>query len=334
MPISVMRSESASDRLRITRLAGAARADTLAADVTAGFALCPRRLPPKYFYDARGARLFDAICDTPEYYPTRTEQALLEASAGDIAALARPTHLVELGSGAARKTRTLIDAAGRGVRQLCYVPVDISEQMLVASSRRLLADYPSLRVHAVVADYDHHLHLLPREGRRLIAFLGSTIGNFSQPAAVRFLRAIRRGMGAEDRLLVGFDLVKPPAILLAAYNDAAGLTTEFNRNVLHVVNRRLDGDFDPDAFDHVAEWHPEQQQMEMYLESRVDQTATLSALGRSYSFAAGERIHTEISRKHDRAMCEEMMTGAGLSSISWLESPDGYFALMLAAPVA
>lgn len=334
MPISAVRSEPSRERLRITRLAGAARVDTLAADVLAGFEKCPRSLPPKYFYDARGARLFDAICDTPEYYPTRTEQALLDATAGDIASLARPTHLVELGSGAARKTRTLIDAARRGAHPLTYVPVDISEQMLVTSSRRLLADYPDLRVHAVVADYDHHLHLLPREGRRLIAFLGSTIGNFTQPAAVRFLAAIRSGMAADDRLLIGFDLIKAPAVLHAAYNDEGGLTTEFNRNVLYVLNRRLGGDFDPDTFDHIGEWHPEQQQMEMYLESRVDQTVTLEALGRSYSFAAGERIHTEISRKHDRAMCEEMMAGAGLSTISWFQSPDDYFALMLAAPTA
>ncbi len=334
MPISAVRFSPSTSRLRITRLAGATRVDTLAADVVAGFEKCPRSLPPKYFYDARGARLFDAICDTPEYYPTRTEQALLDATAGDIAALARPTHLVELGSGAARKTRTLIDAARRGARPLTYVPVNISEQMLVASSRRLLGDYPDLRVHAVVADYDHHLHLLPREGRRLIAFLGLTIGNFTQPAAVRFLSAIRRGMAADDRLLIGFDLVKSPAVLHAAYNDAAGLTTEFNRNVLYVLNRRLGGTFDPDSFDHIGEWHPEQRQMEMYLESRVDQTVTLEVLGRSYSFAAGERIHTEISRKHDRSMCEEMMAGAGLSTVSWFQSPDDYFALMLAAPIA
>lgn len=317
---------SPPSRLRITRLIEGPVRSTLAADVVRGFGRVPRALPPKYFYDERGAELFDAICDTPEYYPTRTEQALLERVAPEVMAESRPTHLVELGSGAARKTRVLLDAMGGG----CYVPVDISERMLLASARGLLADYSDLTVHAVVADYDHHLSLLPREGRRLIAFLGSTIGNFSQPASLRFLRDIAGGMGQDDRMLIGFDLVKAPAVLDAAYNDAAGITAEFNRNVLRVINRELDGDFDLDRFVHVARYVPEQKQVEMLLECRGGQRVHLGALGRSYQFADGERVRTEISRKYDRARVETIAGGAGLETVAWHESPDRYFGLLVA----
>jgi L-histidine N-alpha-methyltransferase len=322
-------------RLRISRLAREARGSDLAADVTRGFGRTPRTLPPKYFYDARGARLFDAICDTPEYYPTRTEQALLEAVAPEIIAEADPTHLVELGSGAARKTRTLLDALGAHVAPQAahptYVPIDISEHMLVSSARTLLEDYPDLRVHGVVADYDYHLHVMPRDGRRLIAFLGSTIGNFRQPRAIRFVASIAAGMDGADRLLIGFDLVKPAHVLHAAYNDAAGITAAFNLNVLEVINRELDGDFDLGGFEHVARYLPEQQQIEMYLASRRAQRVRLGKLGRSYTFSAGQLLRTEISRKFTRERAETVARAGGLEPIGWYPSSDGYFALLVAA---
>lgn len=336
MPILAhVQARAENPRLRISRLAQIGRGSDLAADIVRGFGSTPRRLPPKYFYDERGARLFDAICDTPEYYPTRTEQALLEAVAPEVIAAADPTHLVELGSGASRKTRTLLDALidhlGGPTAAADYVPIDISEAMLLSSARALLRDYPRLRVHGVVADYDHHLHVIPRTGRRLIAFLGSTIGNFRQPRAVRFVSSIAAGMGPRDHLLIGFDLVKPAGVLHAAYNDAAGITAEFNLNILQVINRELDGDFDPDEFEHVARYLPEQRQIEMYLRARRGQRVSLARLGRTYEFGAGELLRTEISRKFTRARAESVVRGGGLQPVGWYQSPDRYFALLLAA---
>jgi L-histidine N-alpha-methyltransferase len=321
---------SPRERFRLTHLLEGPTGSTLAADVIRGFAAVPRWLSPKYFYDAHGAELFDAICDTPEYYPTRTEQALLDQVADEIIAEASPTTLVELGSGAARKTRTLLEALGRAVDEPTYVPVDIAEEMLTSSAMELLDDYPALRIHGVIADYDHHLHLLPRGGRRLIAFLGSTIGNFRQPGAVRFLRAIATGMDDDDSLLLGVDLVKSPAVLHAAYNDAAGLTAEFNCNVLRVINRELGADFAPQRFAHDARYVPEQRQIEMYLVSREAQIVDIPGVARRYRFAEGERIRTEISRKQTRASTVALLAAAGLDLRHWHESPDGYFALALA----
>lgn len=303
----------------------------MAADVLAGFIHRPKSLPPKYFYDERGSRLFDAICHTDEYYPTRTEQALLERVAGTIVAESRPSRLVELGSGAARKTRVLLDRLVAQHDAPWYVPVDISEQMLRHSSSALLRDYPSLRVHGVVADYERHLHSLPSGGRRLIAFLGSTVGNFDQPTALAFIRSIATGMRSGDRLLLGLDLVKSPAVLHAAYNDAAGITAAFNRNVLHVLNRELGASFDPDAFEHIATYRPELQQIEMYLAARRGQRVFIRELGRNVVFAAGERMRTEISRKFTRASATNLICGAGLAMRSWYPSADGYFALAVAA---
>jgi len=215
---------------------------------------------------------------------------------------------------------------GQG-RAVTYVPVDISREMLVASSRALLDDYPWLRVHALVADLDHHLHLLPRAGRRLIAYLGSSIGNFLQPDAIRLAASLARGMDGDDRLLIGFDLVKSPAVLHAAYNDAAGLTAAFNRNLLRVVNRLLDGDFNPEWFDHLAFYAPERRWVEMHLVSRRTQTVELGWLGRSYAFATGERLHTEISRKFERADVDGIAAGAGLVVDRWHTDPKAWFAL-------
>jgi len=315
------------DGLRVSSLIEAPLRSGIADDVVRGFASCPRWLPPKYFYDAEGSRLFDAICDTPEYYPTRTEHALLAAAAPAIVGDARPDTLIELGAGAARKTRPLLEAMLRRRASALYVPVDISAPLMVASARQLLADLPRLQVHALVADLDHHLHRLPRGGHRLIAYLGSSIGNFRQVEAIEFFRGLAAGMELHDRVLIGVDLVKNPAILHAAYNDAAGVTAEFNRNVLRVINRELDGDLDPDGFDHRADWVPERRQIEMYLVSRRPQRARLAGVGRTYRFAARERIRTEISRKFTRDDVAAMFSAAGLRLVGWHPSPEDWFAL-------
>lgn len=327
------RTHSNGARLCVTRLVDGHAHDHLAADVLYGLTRTPKELPPKYFYDERGSELFDAICATEEYYPTRTEQALLERVASDVMARARPTELVELGSGAARKTRILLDHMIAQADEPCYVPVDISAEMLCRSAEELLRAYPTLHVHAVVADYDHDLHRLPAGRRRLIAFLGGTIGNFEHPRAVDFIRAISAGMTPADWLLVGMDLVKSPAILHAAYNDAQGITAEFNRNVLHVINRELDADFEPAVFEHIARYRPEQEHIEMLLRASRGTRVHIGKLGLDIAFAAGECVRTEISRKFTRASADTLLRAAGLALHAWHESDNGYFALALASPV-
>jgi L-histidine Nalpha-methyltransferase len=333
MPVALPEPRRLDDRLSITVLHESAADSGLAADVIRGLISVPKELPPKYFYDQRGSQLFDAICDTPEYYPTRTEEALLTAVAGDIVAAAEAAVLVELGSGAARKTRVLLDALARGNPRPVYMPIDISEAMLVDSARGLLADYPTLAVHGVVADYDHHMHLLPSPGgHRLIAFLGSTLGNFDEVGAVDFLADIAGGMTGDDTLLLGLDLVKSPAVLHAAYNDEAGVTARFNLNVLEVLNRELGADFDLDAFEHLARYLPERERIEMYLRARRDQRVTIAALDRCVPFSAGEEMRTEISRKFTRQGAETRLSAAGLTLDGWHASPDEYFALCTARP--
>jgi len=303
---------------------------TLAADVAAGLAAPPRRLPPKHFYDDVGSALFDRICDTPEYYQTRTEQALLASVAPALLRRLRPGDLVELGSGAARKTRVLLDAAAAIGLRCRYVPFDVSEGMLRASGARLLAAYPWLRVHGVVGDYDRHLDRIPAGERRLIVFLGGTIGNFEPEQAERFLARLAATMGPDDRLLLGTDLVKDRAVLHAAYNDAAGLTAAFNRNVLRVVNRELGGDFDPEAFEHVAFFDEEKQQIEMHLRARRAHRVRIRALDMVIDFAEGETIHTEISRKFTRASVTALYRSAGLELEEWFVPENEQFALSVA----
>jgi L-histidine N-alpha-methyltransferase len=307
---------------------------TMARDVRAGLSAARKWLPPKYFYDAVGSRLFDAICDTPEYYPTRTEQGILDRIAPAIVRSVEPAgarELVEIGSGAARKTRTLLDAMvalepGTPVR---YVPVDVSRAMLERSAQALLADYPDLVVHGVVGDQDRHLDRVPRDGPRLVAFLGSSIGNYGPDASVTFLRAIRGLLRAGDRFLLGLDLVKEAEVLHAAYNDAAGLTARFNENVLAVVNRELEGNFVLDRWEHVAFWNPREEQIEMHLRAREAQEVRLRRVEMTVAFAAGETIHTEISRKFTRESAERMTSAAGLGLERWDCSDDGWFALAL-----
>ncbi|MCB9604208.1 MAG: L-histidine N(alpha)-methyltransferase [Sandaracinus sp.] len=335
----------ASDRLRVDVHVRPGQHSTLARDVREGLEDRPRSLPPKHFYDTRGSELFDAICDLPEYYPTRTEQRLLERIVDDVLEVARPDVLVELGSGAARKTRTLLEAMlRRGATR--YVPVDVSESMLRKSAHVLLADYPALQIHGLVADYDRHLDAIPEEGRRLVAFLGSTIGNFPRAEAVAFLRGVREALGAGDHLLLGLDLVKDHATLAAAYDDAAGVTAAFNRNVLAVINRELGADFDLEAFRHVAFFDGDRERIEMHLESVRAQDVRVPKLELVLHLEAGERIHTEISGKHTRRGAEAMLSEAGYELVRWDDegpvagdpawregAPDEpWFALALARP--
>ncbi len=304
------------------------------ADVRNGLGTTPKTLPPKYFYDEVGARLFDEICNQPEYYPTRTEEKVLAEIAGEVVGDLRPGQLVELGSGASRKTRTLLDALTALPGDACYVPVDVSEEMLRRSAAVLCEDYPSLHVHGIVGDYEHHLRHLPPSETRMVAFLGSTIGNFSEIEARRFLRALQGQLRRDDALLIGFDLVKPVAVLDAAYNDAAGVTARFNRNVLHVINRELDGDFDYDAFEHDAFYNQNQSQIEMHLRSLRPQQVRIAAADLSVEFAAGESVRTEISRKFTRGSAENLLRAGGFVPQRWYESADGYFGLALALAAA
>jgi L-histidine Nalpha-methyltransferase len=307
------------------------RRPALAEDVRRGLGSKPKWLPPKYFYDEHGARLFEAICDTPEYYPTRVEQALLERIAGDVIARCRPTDVVELGSGSARKTRILLEAVGRLLGAGRYVPFDVSEKMLRESSRALLERFEWLRVHAVVGDFDHDLGRLPAGERRLFLFLGGTIGNFHHGEDAEFLSRIARVLGPGDHLLLGTDLVKDHAVLNAAYNDEAGITAEFNKNVLAVINRELGGRFDLEDFEHVACYEPSAARIEMHLRARRELVVRIQALDLAVHFEAGETILTEISRKFTPESVSRLLEAAGLDLRGWFVPEDGAFGLSLSA---
>src|SRR5574340_1555207 len=258
-------ASSCDSRLRVEVHFDGEDISALARDVRRGLCQRPKQLSPKYFYDDYGSQLFDAICDLPEYYLTRTEYGLLAPRADEVIRLAAPDDLVEFGSGASRKTRLLLDRLLRTGRPIRYVPMDVSESMLRHGTEALLAAYPELEIHAVVGDYEQHLEHLPRGRRRLVAFLGSSIGNFTPGETDRFLDRVAGHMQSGEHLLLGVDLVKDRAVLEAAYNDRAGVTAEFNRNILRVINRALDATFEPDAFAHVAFFNPEASQIEMHL---------------------------------------------------------------------
>jgi L-histidine N-alpha-methyltransferase len=303
---------------------------SLAEDVLDGLTRPFKELPPKHFYDARGAELFDRICELPEYYPTRAERAILEERSEEIAELTGAVELVELGSGTAAKTRVLLDALAAAGTLERYVPVDVTESMVRGSAEALTGEYPGLRVHGVIGDFERHLDLLPVAcGPRIVAFLGGTIGNFPPGSRRRFLRGIARLLGPEDHLLMGTDLVKDPRVLQAAYDDAQGVTAEFNRNVLSVLNRELDADFDPDDFDHVALFDPQHEWIEMRLRARREHTTLVRALDLEVHFSAGEEMRTEISAKFTPERVEGDLSAAGLQLVRWLTDPEQFFALSL-----
>jgi L-histidine N-alpha-methyltransferase len=303
---------------------------SLADDVLDGLTRPFKELPPKHFYDARGAELFDQICELPEYYPTRCERTILAERAEELAELTGAVELVELGSGTAAKTRVLLDALSAGGTLERYVPVDVTETMVRDCVEALTSEYPGLHVHGVIGDFERHLQHLPAAiGPRIIAFLGGTIGNFPPGSRRRFLRGIARMLGGDDHLLMGTDLVKDPRVLEAAYDDAQGVTAEFNRNVLLVLNRELRANFDPQDFDHVALFDPEHEWIEMRLRARREHTVLVRDLDLTVHFDEGEELRTEISAKFTSARLEGDLAAAGLDLVSWLTDPDGLFALTL-----
>lgn len=322
---------STLDRIDITHLAvNDGYHEQLAIDARKGLTSRPKTLPPKYFYDARGSQLFEAITRLPEYYQTRTETAILAGIADQVIADVRPSEIVELGSGASRKTRLLLEAmhaAGTGDR---YVPFDVSEDALVDATLTLIGDYPWLRVRGVIGDFDHHLGRIPRGGRRLVAFLGSTIGNLHPDEHPAFLRDVAGLLDDGDAFLLGVDLVKDVPTLEAAYDDAQGVTAKFNRNVLAVLNRELRADFPLDAFAHVARYRTDEGWIEMALRAERDLVVRLDALDLVVDFARGEELHTEISCKFTRQGVEAACSAAGLALRQWHTDPDGWFALALA----
>lgn len=307
------------------------RRAVLVEDARCGLTATPKRLSPIWFYDERGSALFDEITRLPEYYPTRAERGLLERAAAEIADLARPDMLVELGSGTSDKTRVLLDvlAAGAPFR---YVPLDVDPDTLVAAALALTEEYPALDVHAVAGDFLQHLHHLPDEGRRLVAFLGGTLGNLAPAERHRFLVDLDGALTSFDRLLLGVDLVKDPGRLHAAYDDAAGVTAEFNRNALRVVNRELGADFDVDAFEHVARWVPGSSWIEMHLLARSPQVVHVSDLDLTVRFGAGEALRTEISAKFTAEGIATELSNAGFEvERTWQAGIDD-FLLVLARP--
>ncbi|MFO7768934.1 MAG: L-histidine N(alpha)-methyltransferase [bacterium] len=301
-------------------------------DVIEGLTAPRKRLPPKYFYDARGSELFVAITGLEEYYQTRTERSLLARIAEEVLETTGARSIVELGAGSSSKTRMLLETGRRQGRLEMFVPLDVSERILEETADELRRSYPGLEVEWQLHDFTEHLDVLPGVPPHLLVFLGSTIGNLRPAEAAEFLADVTGALGDEDHFLMGIDLVKDPEVLEAAYNDSRGVTAEFNKNVLRVLNRELDGDFDLDAFRHRAVWEPEEQRVEMHLVSTRDQSVRLEGIDLEVSFEEGEHILTEISRKFTRAGVEEMLARAGLETVRWYTDPKDWFALSLSRP--
>jgi L-histidine N-alpha-methyltransferase len=298
-------------------------------DARRGLTASPKDNPPKWFYDDRGSALFDEITRLPEYYPTRREREILIARAPEIASLAQANTLVELGSGTSEKTRVLLDAL-RGAGTLArFVPFDVSKQTLHDAAAAIENEYPGIEVEPVVGDFTLDLDSIPHHGTRLVAFLGGTIGNLLPASRLQFLADVAAMLDPGDHLLLGTDLVKDHARLTSAYNDAQGVTARFNKNVLHVMNRQLDANFDVDAFDHVALFDTENEWIEMRLRSRRAQTVRVGALDLDVAFADGEEMRTEVSAKFRRERVERELNDAGLELVAWWTDPAGDFALSL-----
>ncbi len=326
-------AERQAGRLRLDRhLDAGAMAAALRDDVRAGLAARPKELPPKWFYDATGSELFERITELPEYYPTRREREILQARAGGIAALVPADTLVELGSGTSEKTRLLLDALWDAGTLRRFVPFDVDETTLVRAGQMIVERYPGVAVHAVVGDFERHLSLLPGGGRRLTAFLGGTVGNLRRPERRALFATLRAGMSAGDGLLLGTDLVKDHGRLVSAYDDAAGVTAAFNRNVLAVINRELAANFDLSAFAHVARWNAAEERIEMWLRSSRAQQVRIGALNLDVAFAAGEEMRTETSAKFRREGITAELATAGLAVAGWWTDAAGEFALSLSVP--
>jgi L-histidine Nalpha-methyltransferase len=308
------------------------QARSLRADARSGLGMRPRELPPKWFYDERGSRLFDAITRLPEYYPTRREREILLAHADEIARMSGATTLIELGSGTSEKTRVLLTALREAGTLQVFSPFDVSEPTLRVAAASIAADYPGIRVHAVVGDFEHHLQHLPRCSARLIAFLGGTVGNLKPEARARFLRQLAQQMAVSDALLLGTDLVKDIPRLEAAYNDRQGVTAEFNLNMLAVLNRELGANFALERFQHVARYDARQGWIEMLLRSSVPQTVELPGLSMRVDFGAGELLRTEVSAKFRPEQVKAELAAAGLTQVGFWTDRWGDFGLTLAVP--
>ncbi|MCX2714089.1 L-histidine N(alpha)-methyltransferase [Mycolicibacterium sp. J2] len=305
-------------------------ANTLRRDVAEGLRQTPKTLPPKWFYDAVGSELFDRITRLPEYYPTRTEASILREHAAEIAAASGADTLVELGSGTSEKTRLLLSAwRARGVLRR-FIPFDVDPSVLHDAAGALRAEYPGIEIDTVCGDFERDLGAIPQVGRRLVIFLGSTIGNFTSEPRAEFLTSLADSLRPGDALLLGTDLVKDTDRLVRAYDDSAGVTAAFNRNVLAVVNRELDADFDLDAFSHVAKWNQECERIEMWLRSVRTQRVNVRALGLTVDFADGEEMLTEVSCKFRPDGVAAELEAAGLRRTHWWTDPAGDFGLALA----
>jgi len=298
-------------------------------DVREGLTKSPRQLSPKYFYDERGSELFEEITQLPEYYLTRAERMLLEQRISEIIAAVRPCSLVELGAGSATKTRIILDEMRSNGCAECYVPVDVSKEFLEAAAVQLRADYVDVQVMPVVSDITEPFALPPVASPTLVAFLGSTIGNFPREEAVRLLSHIAGEMGPSDRFLLGADLIKDPAIINRAYNDSSGVTAAFNLNILERLNRELGANFPVSDYEHRAFYSSEHHRVEMHLIARTAHKVTIPEIG-EISFEKGESIRTELSYKYDRPILEDMLSASGLSIEKWMPADDGAFALTLA----
>ena len=324
-------SLAAAPDIRIDCAAGAGAGDGLAQEVRAGLTRELKELPPKLFYDARGSQLFDRITSLPEYYPSRAEREILNRRAPGIVAQSGARELVELGSGTASKTPALLYAmAGAGTLRR-YVPFDVDRSVVERCAEELVGLYPGLSVHGVVGDFGRDLGLIPDGERRLVAFLGGTIGNLHPAERAAFLSGVGGLMGPSDRLLVGTDLVKDRCVVEAAYNDAEGVTAEFNRNILRVVNAALDADFDPDAFEHVAFFDEANAWIEMRLRAKGAQRVFIAGAGLEVTFEDGEELRTEISSKFTRDAVDRELDEAGLRLDDFYTDEDALFGLASAS---
>jgi len=324
-------SESADLRIRVDSPLQSQDPLAVLAELRTCLAETPRRLPSKYFYDDAGSALFERITEQPEYYQTRAERALLAAIADDVIQRTGARELVEIGSGAATKTQLLLDAMERARQLDLYVPMDVSEGTVWRVARELVERYPTLRVHGVVGDFMSHLGEIPDPAERLMIFLGGTIGNLAPAQARDFLRQLGAQMRRGEHLLLGVDRIKDAARLEAAYNDDAGVTAEFNRNILRVVNRIAGGDFDAERFRHQARWNAEEHRIEMWLIAEAAQTVHLAALDLTLEIGAGEEILTEISTKYDEALATALLEESGFALERWYSGDEDLFALCLAA---
>jgi L-histidine N-alpha-methyltransferase len=309
-------------------------ADALRRDVRTGLRASPKWLPPKWFYDARGSELFEQITRLPEYYPTRAEAEALRAAVTEVAQLTKARTVVELGAGSSEKTRLLLDALSSGGSLEAFVPQDVSTSALHATAAAIARAYPDLRVHGIVSDFTADLARLPGESPRLVAFLGGTIGNFLPDERASFLTSVADVLDPGEWLLLGTDLVKEPDVLVAAYDDARGVTAEFNRNVLRVLNRELAADFDVEAFEHVACWNAEEEWIEMRLRASRAMWVGIPGLQMRVGFGAGEEMRTEISAKFREERVRAELAAGGFDVQAWWTDPGGRFGVCLAQRVA